>query len=108
MTMSYQSFLRGLSVCVAGGLLLMSLCLRVHAEEPLRRQSDTVELTLADSVMLALRTNRTIQIANLDRVVQKFALRVAEDKFQPHGTLAASTRYERVGNESSTSSAPIG
>jgi outer membrane protein len=42
-----------------------------------------IEMTLADAVHLAVRHNRTIQSAYLDRVIQKFDLRVAEDKFFP-------------------------
>lgn len=47
-----------------------------------------VPLTLADAVFIALRYNRTIESAYLNRVVQRYDLRVAEDKFKPKLTLA--------------------
>lgn len=40
-------------------------------------------MTLADCIAVAVRENRTIRNAYLDRVVQKYDLRVAEDKFTP-------------------------
>ena len=42
-----------------------------------------LELTLADTIALAIRNNRRLINARLDRVVQKYALKVAEDKFRP-------------------------
>lgn len=44
-------------------------------------------MTLAECVALAVRENRTIKNAYLDRVVQRYSLRVAEDKFTPKLTL---------------------
>jgi len=43
----------------------------------------SVELTLSDAIYLALRDNRLIRSAYLDRVAQKFDLRVAEDRYTP-------------------------
>ncbi|MHB8121920.1 MAG: TolC family protein [Desulfuromonadaceae bacterium] len=40
-------------------------------------------MTLADCIATAVRENRTIKNAYLDRIVQKYDLRVAEDKFTP-------------------------
>ncbi|MDR1064177.1 MAG: TolC family protein [Azoarcus sp.] len=51
----------------------------------------TVELTLDDAVFLGLRRNRAIRSAYLDRIAQKFDLRVEEDRFNPQ--LALSGRY---------------
>ncbi|MEB0123822.1 TolC family protein [Pseudomonas sp. CCI1.2] len=45
--------------------------------------ASTVELTLADAVYLGLRDNRSIRSAYLQRIVQKFELRVAQDVFSP-------------------------
>lgn len=47
------------------------------------------ELTLADAVYLGLRSNREIRSAYLQRVAQKFDLRVSEDTFKPKLTLSA-------------------
>lgn len=54
-----------------------------------------VELTLPDAVALGLRENRTIRSAYLQRIAQKFELRVAEDRFTPKLTLSASYRARR-------------
>ncbi len=53
--------------------------------EEMADQTDDVvlEMTLAEAISLALRTNRSVQMAYLDRAVQKFDLKVAEDKFRP-------------------------
>lgn len=50
-----------------------------------------VDLSLADAVFLGLRDNRTIRSAFLQRIAQKFDLRVAEDQFKPK--LMLSGRY---------------
>lgn len=44
-------------------------------------------LSLDDCIQLALKENRTIKNAYLDRVVDKYVLRMAEDKFVPTLTL---------------------
>jgi outer membrane protein TolC len=55
------------------------------------QSNDTVlEMTLAEAISLALRTNRSVQMAYLDRTVQKFDLKVAEDKFWPNVNLDGS------------------
>ncbi|MCZ0952926.1 MAG: TolC family protein [Rhodospirillaceae bacterium] len=51
-----------------------------HAQRPPRR----LELRLSDAIAFAIRNNRRLINARLDRVVQKYALMVAEDKFRPH------------------------
>lgn len=52
-----------------------------------------LELTLADSVLLALRNNRRLVNARLDRVVQKSALEVAERRYWPTATVGVFRRY---------------
>ncbi|WP_061291900.1 TolC family protein [Azotobacter vinelandii] len=42
-----------------------------------------IELTLSDAVFLGLRDNRAIRSAYLERIAQKFDLRVEEDRFTP-------------------------
>ena len=49
-----------------------------------------IELTLSDAIYLGLRDNRSIRSVYLDRIAQKFDLRVAEDRFTPKLTLSAS------------------
>lgn len=46
-------------------------------------KGDSIDLTLSDAIYLGLRDNRAIRSAYLDRVAQKFDLRVAEDRFTP-------------------------
>jgi outer membrane protein TolC len=48
-----------------------------------------VELTLADAVYLGLRDNRSIRSAYLQRIVEKFDLRLAEDSFTPRHTITS-------------------
>lgn len=50
-----------------------------------------IDLTLSDAVLLGLRDNRSIRSAYLERIAQKFDLRVAEDRFTPK--LVLSSRY---------------
>lgn len=67
----------------------------IHPSQPtLQRQYESgvqkklvgergIELTLSDAIYLALRDNRLIRSAYLDRVAQKFELRVSEDRYTP-------------------------
>lgn len=61
------------------------------------------KLTLEDAVFLGLRNNRTIRSAYIDRVSQKFGLRVAEDRFNPQfGVSGNVARQSIAGVESTT------
>ncbi|WP_316189754.1 TolC family protein [Bradyrhizobium sp. SZCCHNS1054] len=61
-----------------------------------------IGLSLADAVFMALRDNRTIRSAYIDRIAQKFDLRVAEDRFTPHFGVAGGAR-QRIGDNVATS-----
>ncbi len=50
-------------------------------------------LSLSDAVFLALRNNPAIRSAYVERVAQRYDLRVAEDVFTPHAVLSASATY---------------
>lgn len=52
---------------------------------------EPVDIELADAIALALRDNRAIRGAYLERIAQKFELRVAHDQFAPQ--LALKARY---------------
>jgi len=52
----------------------------VVAEPP---AGEVMELTLAKAVALGLRGNRTIRSAYLQRISQRFDLKVAEEQFDP-------------------------
>ena len=49
-------------------------------------------MSLSDCIAVAVRENKTIKGAYLDRIVQKYDLRVAEDKFTPKMTLTPSVQ----------------
>lgn len=49
----------------------------------------TIDLTLSDAVFLGLRDNRAIRSAYLERIAQKFDLRVEEERFMPKLALSA-------------------
>lgn len=57
----------------------------------------TQRLTLAECVALALAHNKTIQAAYLDRVAQRFDLRVAESKFTPRFGLSPGVTRTQTG-----------
>lgn len=90
------------------GVLLLLVCPALLAEQSLASsqpsqaagvsarayraaQAPQVELALADAVALALRDNRAIRSAYLERIAQKFELRVASDRFAPQ--LVLNARY---------------
>ncbi|WPD24040.1 MAG: TolC family protein [Candidatus Electrothrix aestuarii] len=57
-------------------------------------------MSLAEAVMLALRHSRAVERAYLDRLVQRFDLKIAQDKFLPDAYLFSSTSQENMGGES--------
>ena len=63
----------------------------------LARPAESLPLSVADSVFLALRNNRNIESAYLDRVIQQFNLKVAEDTFVPDLNIDSSIDLDNVG-----------
>ena len=64
-----------------------------------------MRLSLDDAVLLALKGNRDLTNARLARVVQRHALRAAQDEFRPRFTLGSvATRTASEGGGSDTSS----
>jgi outer membrane protein TolC len=61
---------------VFGLLVLLTLAVTASA-------ATETSMTMADCIATTVRENRTIKNAYLDRIVQKYDLRVAEDKFNP-------------------------
>lgn len=57
--------------------------------------AETLALSLADAVYLGLRRNREIRSAYLQRIGQRFDLRVAEDRFSPRLTVSSTHRRNR-------------
>jgi len=69
-------------------LAVVFFCVPVYCQEKeAAGGSDKVEMSLTDTVLLALKKNRTIESAYLDRIVQRYDLKVAEDKFTPKPVL---------------------
>ena len=54
----------------------------------------SLDLTLAKSISLAIQNNRGLMNSRLDRALQKFALKVAEDEFRPNATIKPSVRFD--------------
>ncbi|WP_439899967.1 TolC family protein [Pseudomonas gingeri] len=63
-------------------------------------------LTLSDAVYLGLRNNRSIRSAYLQRIAQKFDLRVSEDAFNPKLLLASEYRVNK-GSQDNTRNASL-
>ena len=57
--------------------------------EPEADLQNRLDLSLEEAVLLALRNNRELIGARLDRITERFALRVAENKFRPHVTFGS-------------------
>lgn len=77
---------------------------RTVEKQPTLRRTELVgtKLTLADAVFIGLRGNRAIKSAYIDRVAQKFDLRVAEDRFVPQFSIEGEIARQRIGNVTST------
>jgi len=56
-------------------------------ESSLSTPENKIKLNLIDTIAIGLRNNRDIQSAYLERISQKFDLRVAEDSFTPKMTI---------------------
>ncbi|MGA8895254.1 MAG: TolC family protein [Planktothrix agardhii] len=63
---------------------------------PVVTETDGVELTLNDVIILGLENNRTIKNQYLDRIVQRQDLIVAEDKFNPNFTPNLSINWSDI------------
>lgn len=62
---------------------------------PGEAQRRVVTMSLADAVLLLLRNNRSIRSAYLDRIVAKYALILAEDRFVPSGAITVGPQWNR-------------
>lgn len=92
--------------CSAVRLFIISLLFLVPDSIPSHAADPT--MSLDDCIALAVKQNRTIKNAYLDRVVQRYTLRMAEEKFTPTLTLTpavTSTGTTTALGSSSTGSA---
>lgn len=90
---------------LAGVFLLSSFALFFSSNSSLATpppSKEPMEMTLAEAINAALRMNRSVKSAYLQRVVDKFNLRVEEDKFKPNVDFSAKTSY----SNSTTKTAP--
>lgn len=69
---------------------------------PSKAKSSTQEMTISDAIMLALRYNPNVQTAEIQRVADKYALRVAENDFEWHYGLTGQANYNQTDFYSST------
>ena len=69
---------------------------------PVMAETDGVELTLNDVIILGLENNRTIKNQYLERIVQGQDLIVAEDKFNPNFTPNLSINWSDITQGNST------
>lgn len=69
---------------------------------PVITETDGVELTLNDVIILGLENNRTIKNQYLERIVQRQDLIVAEDKFNPDFTPSLSINWSDISQGNST------
>lgn len=68
---------------LCGSLLLLSV----------QVQAQSIELTLADTIALALKQNYTVENTYLNRILEKLDLRIAEDAFSPKYSVGSSVGY---------------
>lgn len=75
-----------------GALVFFILAACFSSSSPAAEPPGQAELTLSlpETVLLAVRNNRAVKSAYLERVVQKFSLEVSEDMFSPKGSIGAS------------------
>ena len=78
-------------------LLLMSLAPAVPAGVWGNEESPLLALTEEETVRLALRNNRTLISARLQREVQRFSLEVSEDRYRPRATIDSSLSDSKRG-----------
>lgn len=69
---------------------------------PVVAETDGVELTLNDVIILGLENNREIKNQYLERIVQRQDLIVAEDKFNPNFTPSLSINWSDITQGNST------
>lgn len=79
--------------------ILLALSAAVWAEPPAE-----LDLTLEDTIRLALENNRPFLNRRLDREVQRFSLEVVEDRWTPRATISPFLSKDRQDRETGVSS----
>ena len=75
-----------LMLCIAIGFLGHAIA---HAEGEARNSGRSLDLTVEDVIVLALRNSRALTNSRLSRSVERFALRIAKQEFHPRLTMEA-------------------
>ncbi len=76
-------------------------------KEPEGDMTEHLHLSLGEAVSLAMRNNRELINARLDRVAERFSLRVAENKFRPHVTIGPYIEKSRTAPSTDTGAAGV-
>jgi outer membrane protein TolC len=82
-------------VCALAVALGLAAAAEAQPAPPPTARGEPIRLTLAEAVALGVRNNRGVRSAHLERIVEKFELRVAEDKFRPRLILGTGVFHER-------------
>lgn len=72
---------------LSAGLAILTVALTVSGQAPGNESGGAtgdLDLTLKEAILLTLKNNRRLVNARLDREVQRFSLRVSENRFLPH------------------------
>ncbi len=93
------------SCIVAAGLFCCAT--QGFGKEPEGAMAGPLHLSLGEAVSLAMRNNRELINARLDRVAERFSLRVAENEFRPHVTIGPYIEKNRNAPSSDTSTAGV-
>ena len=91
--------MRRASVLFLAVLMVMQSASSVLGDQQAGQEPPSLDLTLADSISLALKNNRNLLNIRLSRIVQKYALKVAEDKFWPDATVRPFTQFTILDGE---------
>ncbi len=75
------------------GVLLVFVAMPVVADDRLPCSANVCNLTLGDTIRLALKRNRTFLNSQLEREVQKFSLDVTEDRWTPKFSVGPSASW---------------
>ena len=89
----------GCVISVASALLCMLAPLPTLADDP-----PPLELTLQETLDLALQNNRPLLNRRLDREVERFSLEVTEDRWTPQATIRPFARKDRQDHQTGVSS----
>ena len=95
------------AVLVASAILVSASAGTVFGSERAGAYRPHLDLTLADTISLTLQNNIGLINAHLNRVVQRYSLKVAEDKFVPDATIVPFVRHEAPGDAEERTSGGI-